>query len=87
MTRFYGIYKSPAGINKAEALRTAQIALLRGMHKVSSTTNRELKREDRLAASKIKIDSAMLKPFKVDKTAPFAHPFYWSPFILTGNWK
>jgi len=25
--------------------------------------------------------------FKVNKNMPFAHPYYWSPFVLTGNWR
>jgi len=25
--------------------------------------------------------------FKRDEKKPFAHPFYWAPFILIGNWK
>jgi CHAT domain-containing protein len=24
--------------------------------------------------------------FKVNPGAPFAHPYYWAPFILMGNW-
>ena len=38
-------------------------------------------------ADSIKIDPAKLTAYPVDKKAPFAHPFYWSPFILIGNWK
>lgn len=26
-------------------------------------------------------------PIKIDPNAPFAHPYYWSPFILMGNWR
>ena len=25
--------------------------------------------------------------FEIDKKKPFAHPYYWSPFVLYGNWK
>jgi CHAT domain-containing protein len=25
--------------------------------------------------------------FTRDEKKPFAHPFYWAPFILIGNWK
>jgi CHAT domain-containing protein len=25
--------------------------------------------------------------FKPDPKAPFAHPYYWAPFILMGNWQ
>ncbi len=87
MARFYKTYNSQNGANKATSLRSAQIALLRGEYKTMDAANRELKREDAQTAAKIKIDSTKLKPFKVSKTAPFAHPFYWSPFILIGNWK
>ncbi len=87
MARFYRNYRSRAEMNKAEALRTAQLALLYGVYKTAGATKRELTREDALTATKIKIDSAKLKPFKANKKAPFAHPFYWSPFILIGNWK
>jgi CHAT domain-containing protein len=24
--------------------------------------------------------------FTADPGAPYAHPFYWAPFILMGNW-
>jgi CHAT domain-containing protein len=87
MSRFYKTYNSQTGVNKATSLRSAQIALLRGKYKTAGAANRQLTREDAETAAKIKIDSAKLKPFKAAKTAPFAHPFYWSPFILIGNWK
>jgi len=25
--------------------------------------------------------------FKTDANAPFAHPYFWAPFVLIGNWK
>jgi CHAT domain-containing protein len=25
--------------------------------------------------------------FKLDPGRPYAHPYYWAPFILIGNWK
>lgn len=87
MARFYKTYSGQSGANKAASLRSAQIALLRGEYKTTGATKRQLTREDAETAAKIKIDSAKLKPFKASKIAPFAHPFYWSPFILIGNWK
>jgi len=29
----------------------------------------------------------MILRVKADPNAPFAHPFYWSPFTLIGNWR
>jgi len=26
-------------------------------------------------------------PFKKDPKRPFAHPYYWAPFVLIGNWR
>jgi CHAT domain-containing protein/Tfp pilus assembly protein PilF len=58
MVKFYELHGSMPRITKAEALRRAQIALLRG------------KMSDQTAGFK-----------------PYAHPYYWAPFILIGNWK
>ena len=49
MDEFYrDLVQSQSGVNKAEALRQAQLALI--------------------------------------KSPDFNHPFYWSPFVLVGNW-
>jgi len=66
-------------LDKADALRKAQLALLHGTVQVeqSSVANRGLAR----VAS-----SAGGGSFKANPGAPFAHPFYWAPFILMGNW-
>jgi CHAT domain-containing protein len=67
-------------VDKADALRLAQIALLHGTVKaevVPNSQNRGLSRTDspRAAAS-----------FKTDPNAPYSHPFFWAPFVLMGNW-
>jgi CHAT domain-containing protein len=38
-------------------------------------------------ADKIEIAKRDAKPFAVDAKRPFAHPFYWAPFVLIGNWR
>ena len=48
MQHFYRLRVGAGGVSKAEALRQAQLLLLRGQ--------------------------------------PYAHPFFWAPFILMGNW-
>ena len=25
--------------------------------------------------------------FKADPNKPYAHPYFWAPFILIGNWR
>jgi CHAT domain-containing protein/Flp pilus assembly protein TadD len=56
MQDFYRLRERSPKMSKAEALRQAQLALLRPAD-------------------------------QKDAKAPYAHPFYWAPFILIGNWK
>jgi CHAT domain-containing protein len=81
MQEFYRLREANANATKAEALRQAQLKLLRGALQVEGET---------LAARAIvhEADQIANKPlFKVDAKAPYAHPYYWAPFILIGNWK
>jgi CHAT domain-containing protein len=63
-------------LSKAEALREAQLAMINGT-------------QGTVDVKKIPVTTkSLLSPnFKVDPTKPYAHPFYWAPFILMGNWK
>jgi len=81
MQEFYKLREAKASTTKAEAMRQAQIRLLRGELQVTGET---------LAAREITHEAG--KPtnqplFKIDPKAPYAHPYYWAPFILIGNWK
>ena len=57
-------------LSKAEALREAQLDMLNGT-------------PDHIVFGK-KVPAST--QFKVDPKKPYAHPFYWAPFILMGNW-
>ena len=81
MQEFYKLREAKANTTKAEAMRQAQIKLLRGELQVTG---------EALAARDIthETDKTVNQPrFKVDPKAPYAHPYYWAPFILIGNWK
>lgn len=84
MQDFYRLREAQAGTSKAEALRQAQLILLRGgKSKVAEDpqSNRQIIHDEAKAA-------APTKPlFKLDSNKPYAHPYYWAPFILIGNWK
>lgn len=88
MARFYSDYAgSKRHMSKAAALRAAQLALLKGRYASITDAERQLHREDASKSATPGVPTAKLVPFKPKRDAPFAHPFYWSPFILIGNWK
>ena len=80
MVRFYELY-SRNTMTKVEALREAQLALLNGRYKKGEIP---LWRRGPVAATPGK---DRLPQFKRDNNAPYAHPYFWSPFVLIGNWK
>lgn len=66
------------GTNKADALREAQLVMLRGGRRSEAgTPNRGLKNKATGATT----------TFVPPANAPYAHPYYWAPFVLVGNWK
>jgi len=82
MQEFYRTRESSA-TTKAEALRQAQLALLRGTLKTKEVTiaNRALMHEP--AGMEKQRESPS---FAFDQENPYAHPYYWAPFFLMGNW-
>lgn len=87
-----GFYRNRAAgkFSKAEALRRAQLELFYGETQYPATSaSRELKTARRgvPADGAIFVEEKYRIPFKPDKKKPFAHPYYWSPFVLFGNWK
>jgi CHAT domain-containing protein/Flp pilus assembly protein TadD len=89
MKGFYR-YREGGKLSKAEALRKAQLDLLYGNTQIPHTsTNQgnETTRRDRSKDDDVVVESKYRIPFKPDKHKPFAHPYYWSPFVLFGNWK
>lgn len=86
MQRFYRIRESSEGKTKLEALREAQLELLRGVAK--PVPGAEPVRGVMAKSPKDKESNpAVGAPrFAVHPQAPYAHPYSWAPFFLRGNW-
>ena len=84
MQEFYKLREAKDGLTKAEALREAQLKLLRGEITIDTTImvlNRQIVHDED------KPGTLKQPRFNPDPKKPYAHPYYWAPFILIGNWK
>lgn len=82
MGEFYRLRKENQNWTKAETLRQAQLELLDGKYTPAQIDERHRSEAVRFGAS-----AKNMPKFTRDENAPFAHPFYWSPFVLIGNWR
>ncbi len=80
MSKFYELRSHDKTITKTEALRQTQMWLM----KCTDTDLKGIKRARPATHTK---DTMGLGRYKTDPKHPFAHPFYWAPFVLTGNVK
>jgi CHAT domain-containing protein/tetratricopeptide (TPR) repeat protein len=72
MEQFYQVWSASAGVSKAEALREAQLAML---HDSAAAPRGQETRGIRLSDA---------GPAPLPR---YAHPFYWAPFFVMGNWR
>ena len=101
MKEFYAKRQSRDGTTKAEALRNAQLSLLNGTadtkpvaeRKISSNlkvivvSDESKKAHDINRAEIVYLSKKDAPVFPHNSKKPFAHPYYWSPFVLFGNWR
>jgi CHAT domain-containing protein len=79
MQNFYRLRAQGGDMNKAEALQQAQLALLQGNHAQTQTSSKAERGLERTA-------TPAGERYNADAKAPYAHPYFWAPFILMGNW-
>ncbi|NJL09548.1 MAG: CHAT domain-containing protein [Calothrix sp. SM1_7_51] len=76
MQQFYSNLATDAHPTKAEALRQAQLSLLRGNNSTTANTNpRGISVTPETGTS----------PRNQQLASEYSHPYYWAPFILIGN--
>jgi CHAT domain-containing protein len=83
MRRFYRA-REGGHRNKAQALRQAQLALLGAASGDTSSAGLNEPRGAKPATAPGAGDGKPA-PFVAPARAPYAHPYYWAPFILMGN--
>jgi CHAT domain-containing protein len=81
MQKFYKIRESSPGKTKLEALQEAQLELLRGVGTPAPDAAAR-----RTLAFEPENEPPSAGPFPFDRKVPYAHPYYWAPFFLMGNW-
>jgi CHAT domain-containing protein len=82
MRNFYRL-RIEQNLSKAEALRRAQVAFITGSAGILPTVSAT---DERAKVTYSKSDNAPEDWFVPDPNAPWAHPYYWGPFILMGHW-
>jgi CHAT domain-containing protein len=82
MQSFYRMRAANPTATKAEVFREAQIALVKGTLAIppASGSSRILVHGEAPAV-------AGQPAYTPDPNAPFAHPYYWAPFLMIGNFR
>lgn len=84
MSEFYRLRKEQPKLSKAAAMQMAQRAMIEGRLKPASPGNDAVKGVEPVSGPG---EKPVAPPFARDPARPFAHPYYWSPFVLIGNWR
>jgi CHAT domain-containing protein len=78
VSSFYQQLQGP-GVTKAKALRLAQMSLLSGGASPATAT-------DENRGVRLYPQEHGTQPMPATGRTPYAHPYYWSAFLLIGNW-
>jgi CHAT domain-containing protein/Tfp pilus assembly protein PilF len=83
MRAFYAQRTQGQAVGRAQALRQAQLALLTG---AVGGAEGEAAAATARGAKAVGGDATAADKTAVDPARPWAHPFFWAPFVLSGNW-
>lgn len=81
MSEFYRLRKEQPQLTKAASLQLAQQAMIEGKLQPLTATGEKRDTHD------IPDSETKAPPYIYDPRKPYAHPYYWSPFVLIGNWR
>jgi|GEM_PF-6411783 len=82
MTEFYRLRLSHPGASKSAILRQAQLNLLNGGGPAKGEQPKQSPRGADVVGTS---DPKVRTPFTPPPSAPYAHPYYWAPFVLFGG--
>jgi CHAT domain-containing protein len=83
MQAFYREREQAGGLSKTEALRRAQLALLRGTIAPGTKASADAAAQRGSRSDERAADGSL----DADSSATFTHPYFWAPFVLIGNWR
>lgn len=87
MQNMYRIHEKEK-LSKAEALQKAQIMFIKDEDLGGGDGDGGAKGRGRVLGLSTKDEKpAQTGAYTPDPKAPYAHPYYWAPFILMGNWR
>jgi tetratricopeptide (TPR) repeat protein len=73
---------------KVQSVRKAQFALIEGRHAEPTSANVQATAAA-AARAPVRVNrqgGVAAKAYVPQKDKPYAHPYYWAPFVLMGNW-
>lgn len=85
MREFYRLHEQQMEMSKLEALRQGQLTLLyQGKEMLETRDRQNTVRPPSEDKKKFNSNQPLLE---LDLKTSYAHPYYWAPFILIGNWR
>lgn len=87
MSEFYRLRKDNPALTKSATLQLEQQEMIEGKLKALNASPQSDENKQGRSSQPVNLGVNNAPAFVADPKRPLAHPYYWSPFILIGNWK